>query len=308
MTNLCRCPQGRSCSGLRHPTYQRQRVEKKPDDPVLGIGTSKEHEPFAHDPACACHLVQDPSLTGHLCNCLHGLAVDVIDFEAPDKFPAAVPFLSKGPFASRVLADYLAVLDDDYVFFVAHGGGAVELHVGGEKMLGKRKTQAKELLSVTKTIPLKVGKYSLDLIYCTPDPTTAQLILGINLHGGIQAVPNSFLSHESNIVLPTLHKISPEKSTLAGGGQIEIEGAGFTSDSEVFVGPYQAIDVFVKSADLIEVRVPSADAPADVLVQVKTSLGTSNPTHFSYNRAALMPVKFKETYLKKKDGSNFPSE
>lgn len=237
-----------------------------------------------------------------------GLAVDVIDFETADKFPAEVPFLSNGPFAARAVADYLAVLDDDYVFFVAHGGGAVEFFVDGEKLLGKMKTGTEEELSVTKPFALKKGKHSLDIIYYTPDPSTAQLVLGVNLNGGVQAVPNSFLSFESNIVLPTLHKVSPDKSTLGGGGQMKIEGAGFTSDSEVFVGPYQATEVFVKSGDLIEIRVPAADAPADVLVEVKTFRGTSNPMHFSYNKAALMPIKFKELYLKNKDGSNYPSE
>lgn len=237
----------------------------------------------------------------------YGLAVDAVNFEKPEDFPA-VPFLSEGPFAARVAADYLAVLDDDYVFFVAHGGGAVELFIDGVKRLGKMKTGTKELLSVTKPFFLKKGKHTLDLIYYTPDPATAQLILGINLSGGVQAVPNSFLSYESNIVLPTLHEIDPDKSTLGGGGKMKLVGAGFTSESKVAVGPYLATEVYVKSDGLIEIIVPKADGPADVLVQVQTTRGISNPLHFSYNKAALMPIKFKETYVKAKDGTNYPSQ
>lgn len=238
----------------------------------------------------------------------YGLSVEEIDFKNADDFPEDVSFLSEGPFAIRAVSEYLAVLDDDYVFFVAHGGGAVELLIDGEKVLGKLKTGTKEKLSVTEPFPLQKGKHRLDLIYYTSDPATAQLTLGINLNGGVQVVSSSFLSYESGDILPTLHKVSPEKSTLGGGGKMILSGAGFTSDSKVQIGPYEVNEVYVKSDSLIEIRVPAADAPADVLVQVKTSRGISNSKHFSYTKAAPMPIKFKETYVKNEDGSNFESK
>lgn len=236
-----------------------------------------------------------------------GMSVDNIAFNDPSNFPD-VAFLKEGPFAVRVEADYLAVLDDDYVLFVAHGGGAVELSIDGVKRLGKMQTGTTQVLSVTDPFFMSKGKHQLSLVYYTPDPTKAQLILGVNLNGAVQAVPKSFLSYESSVILPTLHKIGPEKATLGGGGKMKLEGAGFLTDSKVFVGPYEAEEVYVKSSSLIEIKVPKADAPADVLVQVETSRGISNPLHFSYTKHAQMPIKFKEMYLKKADGSNFESE
>lgn len=236
-----------------------------------------------------------------------GQAVDAITFNTLDSFPK-IPFLTEGPFAARTKADYLAVLDGEYAFFVVHGGGTVELFIDGQKRLGNMKTVKKEKLSATKPFFLKKGKHKLDLIYYTPDPMMAQLLLGVNLNGGVQAVTNYFLSYESNIIVPTLHKITPEKATLDGGGYMKLQGAGFTKDTQVFVGPYKADPVYVKSSSLIETQVPKADANADVLVQVKTLRGESNSQHFSYTKAAAMPIKFKETYVKYANGSNFPSQ
>lgn len=238
----------------------------------------------------------------------YGMPVEQIDFKIPQDFPKNVPFLTEGPFAIQVSSEYLAVLDDEYVFFVSHGGGAVELVIDDKRVLRKLKTDTNETLSVTSPVSLKKGKHVLNLVYYTPDPSKAQLILGINLNGGVQAVPNSFLSYESGVVLPTIHKVTPEKTTLGGGGKITISGAGFTSGSSVKIGSYKVQEVYVKSENLLEIRAPTADAPEDVLIQVETSRGVSNTKHFSFTKAALMPIKFREMYVKNEDGSNFESK
>lgn len=237
----------------------------------------------------------------------YGVAVKSVNFAKPEDFPE-VHFITQGPFACRIIADYLAILDDNYVFFVSHGGGAVELFVDGIKRLGKMKTDTKGMLSVTEPFHLKKGKHVMDLIYYTPDPGAAQLVLGINLSGGVQVVPPSFLSHETNVILPTIHEITPDKSTLGAGGQMKIYGAGFTIDSQVRIGPYDVKEVYVKNDGEIHIKVPPADAPGDVLLEVTTSRGQSNAIHFSYTSDAQMPIKFKETHVKDADGKLFPSE
>ena len=237
----------------------------------------------------------------------YGTAVKSINFGTPAKFPD-VPFISKGPFACKLVADFLAILEDDYVFFIAHGGGAIQFLVDGTTRINKAKASTKEILSVSKPIRLGKGKHRIDLMYYTADPSRAQLILGVNLNGGVQAVPATFLSYESLIVKPTLHSIDPPLSTLGAGGSMKLRGAGFTSGSTVTIGPYQVEKVYVKNDGEIDIIVPTASAPGDVLVQVTTSRGKSNMLHFSYTRSAQMPIKFKETYVMDQEGKPFPSE
>lgn len=229
-----------------------------------------------------------------------------IDFKKPAAWPS-FPFLETGPFAVRLVSEYLAILEDEYVFFLGHGGDAVELYIDGKLHMSKTTTGNMAKLSVADPVLLQKGKHAIELLYFTPNPTRAQLILGINLNGGVQAVPATFLSYESNVVKPTLHSITPDTATLGGGGTMKLLGAGFTSDSKVLVGPYSVSNVDVQSDNLIIIKVPTAAAPGDVVVTVSSWRGTSNPVHFLYNAAARMPIKFKEEFLKRVDGTLYPS-
>lgn len=235
------------------------------------------------------------------------MSVPNLIFPKLSSFPP-VSFLSRGPFAVRVVGDILAVLDDDYTFFIAHGGMAVEMKVNDETLLSKMSMPSADVFSVAKPINLKKGRYPLDITYFTPDPSKAQLVLGISLSGSVQQVPDTFLSYDMAVVIPTLHKISPDKATLGGGGHMTLLGAGFTIDSSVRIGPYDVEEIYVKSDSEIHIKIPQAAAPADVLVEVTSPRGVSNKVHFSYTPEALMPIKFRELYLTHANGSNYPSQ
>lgn len=237
----------------------------------------------------------------------HGLAVDSINFKTKDAFPD-VPFISQGPFASRAVSEYLAVVEDEYIFFVENGGGAAILYIDDNVVIRKLKTDTNSTLAVGKPLKLTKGKHKLELVYYTSDPELAQLVLGVKLSGANQPVPPEFLSYESNMVLPTVHEITPAESTLGGGGSLKIFGAGFTVNSKVTIGPYEAEEVYVRSDSQIHIKVPKASAPADVLLHVNSSRGQSNAIHFTYTEEALMPIKFTEEFVKYENGTAFPSE
>ncbi|KAI0562649.1 Plexin [Gracilaria domingensis] len=236
-----------------------------------------------------------------------GLAVQSLDFGQKDSFPD-VPFISHGPFACKAMTEYLAKVEDEYVFYVEHGDGVVILQVDGKTVLRKLNIGTNSTSTVANSLKLTKGKHKLDLVYYAPDPEQAQLVLGVERGGVKQPVPPDSFSYESNMVLPTVHKITPTESTIGGGGSLKIFGAGFTLNSEVTIGPYQVEEVYVRSDSQIHIKVPVASGPADVLLSVTTSRGQSNPIHFMYTEEALMPIKFKEDYVRYENGTLYPSE
>lgn len=235
----------------------------------------------------------------------YGTSVKTINFTNLEQFPN-LPSISKKPFACRIVADFLAVVPDDYTFYIAHEGGAIKFHVDGKMLIGSE-ASTEVAFSFSQPVPLIKGKHKINLLLYSRDPEGVQLILGVNINGGVQPIPTSFLSYKSNVVKPTLHQISRNNSTLKAGGSMKLRGAGFTSSSKVSIGPYQVVIVYVKSDNEIDIVIPPASATGNVLVEVTTSRGTSNPLPFSYTRAAQTPIKFKETYVKSKDGKVFPS-
>ncbi|CAN8061599.1 unnamed protein product [Agarophyton chilense] len=237
----------------------------------------------------------------------YGLPVSNVDFKKGHLFPD-VPFLSNGPFAVRALTEYLAVVEGEYVFYVQHGDGIVILLVDGTQVIRELKTNMNSTLTTGRSVELTKGKHKLELVYYASDPEQAQLTLGVKLGGVDQPVPSEFLSYESKVVLPTVHRITPSESTIGGGGSLKIFGAGFTLNSKVTVGPYEVDEVYVKSDAQIHIKIPQASGPADVLLSVGTSRGQSNQIHFSYTEEALMPIKFKENYVRYENGTLYSSE
>eukprot|EP00178_Gracilaria_changii_P018661 TRINITY_DN534_c1_g2_i1.p1 TRINITY_DN534_c1_g2~~TRINITY_DN534_c1_g2_i1.p1 ORF type:complete len:876 (-),score=98.33 TRINITY_DN534_c1_g2_i1:346-2973(-) len=237
----------------------------------------------------------------------YGLAVKRVNFTGKDSFPS-VPFISHGPFACKVVTEYLAVIEDDVSFYVDHGDGIVILEVDGKRVINKLKTDTNSTTTIGESRRLIKGKHKLELVYYAPDPEKAQLTLGIELSGFQQAIPPEFLSYESNTVLPTVHRITPTESTIGGGGSLKVFGAGFTVNSKVTMGPYEVEEVYVRSDSQIHIKVPQALGPGDVLLSVNTSRGQSNPVHFAYTEEALAPIKFKEEYVTFENGTHYPSE
>ena len=236
----------------------------------------------------------------------YGIPVKQVNFPSPDTFPK-VPFISEGPFATKVMTYFQVMNEDKYTLFVAHGGGAVVFKIDDKVILSKMTIGTQQKISITKPMDMKLGEHKFELLYYNADPTAAQLILGMNTKNGVNAISPSYLSYESSVVVPTLHSMTPAKSTVGGGGMVKIFGAGFTSDTKVKVGPFDAEEVYVKSDGEIHFKVPSSSAPADVLVRVTTPRGVSNPLPFKYTKKAPMPIKFQETYITDTTGANYTS-
>ncbi len=75
---------------------------------------------------------------------------------------------------------------------------------------------------------------------------------------------------------PVVQSISPNFGPIAGGGEITVNGANFTTAATVSIGGQPATDVTVPSIGVIVARVPVAagPGPADVVVTTEAGSGT----------------------------------
>jgi hypothetical protein len=78
--------------------------------------------------------------------------------------------------------------------------------------------------------------------------------------------------------LPVISTISPSYGPSTGGTTVYIQGSGFTGDSVVYFGSYEAAGVFVNSSSLITAVSPAGVDGTTVPVSVTTYAGTSVET------------------------------
>lgn len=236
-----------------------------------------------------------------------GSLVPKIDLVS-SKWPELPNTIDKGPFTIKVLSEFLALRDGDYLFYTAFSTGYTSLHIDGEQITWAESKAEDVKVVKSKTIRLTKGKHDIQLRFFTEDPTDPICILGVKEDGPIHVIPPEQFSYHASSVLPTVHEVTPLKSTLGGGGKMRISGAGFYGDVDVLFGEIGGWNVDVKSPKNIVLDIPKVGEAADVLLTVKTTKGDSNAVPFSYNKAAPMPIKFKESFVKYSNGTNFPSK
>lgn len=219
--------------------------------------------------------------------------------------PSSIP---KGPFIIQVLADFLAIRDETYTFYIAMSNGIASLHVNGKQVLWMNNEEDGVKTGKAYDIDLTQGKHELQLRFYTTDPTDPSCILGIEQKGDIDLIKEEMISYEAHSILPTIHQVSTTKSTLAAGGKMFINGAGFYGKVDVVFGDELAWNIKALSPHRLVLNIPSSDQVDDVLLAVKTRRGTSNGIPFSYDKEHPMPIKFKESFVTYENGTVFPSK
>lgn len=236
-----------------------------------------------------------------------GTHVEKIDF-ASNKWPKLPESIVKGPFTIRVDTEYLALQDRNVELYVAISTGFASLHVNEKQVFWMHNKDDDMQIGKSKSVFLKKGKHSLQLRFYTSDPTDPVCILGSKEDVLTHVVPREQLSYHAHDVEPTVHEMTPLKSTLGGGGKMKIKGDGFYGWIDVWFGDIKGWNVNVKSPKEIILQIPKVAEAQDILVYVQSKTGVSNQISFSYNKAAPMPIKFKETYIKYHNNTKYPSK
>ncbi len=91
---------------------------------------------------------------------------------------------------------------------------------------------------------------------------------------------------------PAISSITPDSSTLAGGGTATIVGSGLAGVTAVHFGAIAATDVKSVSSSEVTATIPAASTPGATGVTVTTPTGTTSPSGFVYVTSGLsyMPL------------------
>ncbi len=110
-------------------------------------------------------------------------------------------------------------------------------------------------------------------------------------------------SYKQGTVLPVVSGVSPATAQKPGGGLMQVFGSGFVNNPVVYVGKYKAATQVTSTSQLL-VTVPSAAQAGgnNVIVYVANKAGESNSKNLKYGGSGLGTIKWKQTFLKKKNG------
>ena len=236
-----------------------------------------------------------------------GGPVSAVDFY-DDKWPTLPETIDKGPFTIQVMARFLALRDDHYEFSIALANGFASLFVNGKQVAWYHNNGDSIAVTNSETTYLGQGKHDIQLRYYTDDLTSPKCILGVIQNNETIVVTEDMLSYKAMDVVPTIHQATPLKSTLGGGGKMTIHGAGFYGNVDVLFGDELGWNIDVKDSKKIVLNIPKVEEADDILLSLKTRKGESNALPFSYNKAAPMPIKFKESFVTYPNGTIFPSK
>lgn len=104
-------------------------------------------------------------------------------------------------------------------------------------------------------------------------------------------------SYNPGAVLPVIFKLSVTKSIPAGGGKVDILGAGFLNGVTIFFGSKKITNIFSSSENKLTVEIPPGNGKVNVYVSNK--IGASNSVGFQYtSKGVNAPIKFTETRIK----------
>lgn len=236
-----------------------------------------------------------------------GSPVSNMDFYG-DKWPQLPKTIDKGPFTIQVKSRFLALRDDDYQFNITMTNGFASLFVNGKQVAWHHNNGETITTTVSGKTYLSQGKHELQLRYYTEDLTKPKCTVAVKQNNETVVITEDMLSYKASSVYPTIHEATPLKSTLGGGGKMTIKGAGFYGHVDVLFGNERGWNIDVKNANKIILTIPKVEEADDILLFVKTRKGQSNPLPFSYNKAAPMPIKFKESFVTYPNGTVFPSK
>lgn len=182
--------------------------------------------------------------------------------------------------------------------------GRVHVYVGAKTLVDEKPGQGgKGVVKVNSAFP--AGTTALNIVY-NKIGGDGQFVLQLN---GV-AVKQSQLMFSQSGIIPVLKSIFPEESPKSGGGQLQLFGNGFFNGPYVVVGKAQAQTKVVSASELL-ISIPSSAAAGSMKpkVWVGNKAGESNNILLNYVSGPTgcknTVIKWKQTFLKKKDGSKF---
>ncbi|CAN8075047.1 unnamed protein product [Agarophyton chilense] len=111
--------------------------------------------------------------------------------------------------------------------------------------------------------------------------------------------------HPGENLKPYIASIHPQSGATHGGTIVTVRGIGFYNNPQVYFAN-ELIQPHIVSDTELNFRVPSVKESQTVNVYVTTGFGTSaQDIQFTYVASQESPIKFRATYVKKMDGSEY---
>ncbi|KAI0566807.1 Glucose/Sorbosone dehydrogenase [Gracilaria domingensis] len=111
--------------------------------------------------------------------------------------------------------------------------------------------------------------------------------------------------HPGENLKPYVASIHPQSGGTHGGTVVTIRGVGFYNNPHVYFANELIRPHVISDAEL-NFRVPSVKEPQSVNVYITTGFGTSaQDIQFTYVASQESPIKFRATYVKAPDGSDY---